>query len=88
MQDKAKAVIDEVIRPLIEADGGRLDLVEVTGNRVVIQLSGTCKGCPGQPYTVARIIEPALRKALGVSLDVELRLPSPSGTTAAAAKQV
>jgi NifU-like protein len=86
VQDKAKAVIDEVIRPLIEADGGRLDLVEVTGNRVVIQLSGTCKGCPGQPYTVARIIEPALRKALGVSVDVELRLPSPSGRTAAAAK--
>jgi len=87
VQDKAKAVIDEVIRPLIEADGGRLDLVEVTGNRVVIQLSGTCKGCPGQPYTVARIIEPVLRKALGVSVDVELRLPSPLGTTAAAAKQ-
>jgi len=83
VQDKAEAVIAEVIRPLIEADGGRLELIEVAGNRVVIELSGTCKGCPGQPYTIARIIEPALRKALGVSIEVEMRFPSPSGATTA-----
>jgi Fe-S cluster biogenesis protein NfuA len=73
VQDKAEAVIAEVIRPLVEADGGKVELVEVTGNRVVIQLSGTCKGCPGQPYTLARVIEPALRRALGAPVEVEAR---------------
>jgi NifU-like protein len=73
VQEKAEAVIAEVIRPLVEADGGRVVLVEVTGNRVVIELSGTCKGCPGQPYTLARVIEPALRRALGAPVEVEAR---------------
>ena len=73
MQEKAEAVIAEVIRPLIEADGGRVELIEVTENRVVIELSGTCKGCPGQPYTRAHIIEPALKRALGTSVEVETR---------------
>jgi NifU-like protein len=87
VQDKAEAVIAEVIRPLIEADGGRLELVEVAGTRVVIELAGTCKGCPGQPYTIAHIIQPVLRKALGISVEVELRSPAPSGSATAPAKQ-
>jgi NifU-like protein len=78
VREKAEAVITEVIRPLIEADGGRLELIEVTGNRVVIRLSGTCKGCPGQPYTLARIIEPALKRALGASIEVEARFATPA----------
>jgi Fe-S cluster biogenesis protein NfuA len=73
VQEKAEAVIAEVIRPLIEADGGRVELIEVTGNRVVIQLSGVCSGCPGQPYTRARIIEPALKRALGTGVEIETR---------------
>lgn len=81
MREKVEAVISEVIRPLIEADGGRLELIEVTGNRVVIQLSGTCKGCPGQPYTLARIIEPALKRALGANVELEARLVAPLSTT-------
>lgn len=83
MREKAEVVIAEVIRPLIEADGGRLELIEVTGNRVVIQLSGTCKGCPGQPYTLTRIIEPALRRALGTNIEVEARFATSPGTTSA-----
>ena len=73
VREKAEAVIAEVIRPLIEADGGSVRLVEVDDTRVVIELSGTCNGCPGQPYTIARVIEPALQRALGASIQVEAR---------------
>ena len=71
VQDKAAALIEETLRPLIEADGGRIDLVEATPSRIVIRLSGVCAGCPGQPYTLARIIEPAVRRALGAHVEVE-----------------
>lgn len=74
MQEKAAALIDELIRPLVEADGGRIELLEVTSTRVVIRLSGTCAGCPGQPYTLARVIEPAVRRALGAHVEVETRI--------------
>ena len=71
VQDRAAALIDELIRPLVEADGGRIDLVEATSSRIVIRLSGNCAGCPGQPYTLARIIEPAVRRVLGPHVEVE-----------------
>lgn len=72
-------MIADLIRPLIEADGGRVELVEASEDRVVIELSGTCSGCPGQPYTVARVIEPVLQRALGAHVAVETRFAA--GTT-------
>jgi Fe-S cluster biogenesis protein NfuA len=73
VRDKAETAIDEYIRPLVEADGGRIDLVDVSDNRVVIRLSGACRGCPGQPFTLSRVIEPALKKVLGPDFEVEAR---------------
>ncbi len=71
MHEKAVALNEETIRPLVEADGGRIDLVEATPSRIVIRLSGVCAGCPGQPYTLARIIEPAVRRVLGAHVEVQ-----------------
>jgi Fe-S cluster biogenesis protein NfuA len=74
VREAAEKLIAEYIRPLIEADGGQIDLVEVTPGRVVVRLSGTCGGCPGKPYTLSRIIEPALKRALGPEFEVEARI--------------
>jgi Fe-S cluster biogenesis protein NfuA len=74
VREKAEAVIAEVLKPLIEADGGHVTLIEVSDQRVVIELSGMCRGCPGQPYTVARVIEPALQRALGAEIEIETRV--------------
>lgn len=76
VHEQAKALIDDYIRPLVEADGGKIDLLEATAGRVVIRLSGTCFGCPGQPYTIAGVIEPAFKKALGPDIIVETRIGS------------
>jgi Fe-S cluster biogenesis protein NfuA len=65
VRDKAKALIDEVLRPLIEADGGQIELVRVEGSSIHIRLSGTCLGCPGRPYTLARVVEPLLKRRFG-----------------------
>lgn len=73
MREEAEKVIAEYLRPLIEADGGKIEVLEVTASRIVVRLSGTCSGCPGQPYTVSRVIEPALRQALGDDIEVEAR---------------
>jgi Fe-S cluster biogenesis protein NfuA len=73
VHEKAAAAIEEYIRPLIEADGGHIELIEATETRVVVRLSGVCAGCPGQPFTVTRVIEPALKRALGTTIEVEAR---------------
>ena len=76
MRERAEALIAEYIRPLVEADGGRIELIEVADKRVVLRLSGTCAGCPGQPFTLARVIEPLLKRMLGADTVVEARTSS------------
>ena len=79
MRDKVEAIVAEVLRPLVEADGGRIDIIEVDEGAasVTIKLSGACAGCPGAPYTRARVIEPALEAALGRPIRVKF-LPAPT----------
>ena len=74
MQEQAEQLIAEYLRPLVEADGGKIELLEVTDNRiVVVRLSGACAGCPGQPYTLTRVIEAAIKQRLGADFQVEAR---------------
>jgi Fe-S cluster biogenesis protein NfuA len=73
VRDRAEALIAEYIRPLVEADGGKVELVEVSEKRVVLRLTGTCAGCPGQPFTLSRVIEPVLKRFLGADTIVEAR---------------
>ncbi|MDD9942381.1 MAG: NifU family protein [Myxococcales bacterium] len=70
VEDAVKHVIDRVLRPLIEADGGAIELIEVTEAEIVIRLTGACSGCPGRPYTLDHVIRPALRKHLGRKIAV------------------
>lgn len=76
LHEQAENAIREYVRPLVEADGGAIELLEVSRERIVVRLSGTCAGCPGKPYTLSQVIEPALRKALGIDVKVEARFGS------------
>jgi len=54
--------IDEV-RPYLNADGGDVELVEVTDDNVVkVRLTGACDGCPFSMMTLQAGIEQAIRK--------------------------
>ena len=48
MQDLRPAVEQALakIRPLLQRDGGDIELVEVTDGVVKVRLTGACKGCP------------------------------------------
>lgn len=74
MYHKSNALINEIIRPLVEADGGEIDLVSASNGTVVIRLSGTCAGCPGRSYTTLGVIEPLLRSVLGDSISIQYRV--------------
>jgi Fe-S cluster biogenesis protein NfuA len=70
LEAKAKRLIEEVLRPLIQVDGGQIELVSVTEARMVVRLSGTCRGCPGRPYTLHGIVERAARQHLMPEIQV------------------
>jgi len=72
MRERVQSVVDDIIRPLVEADGGTIELVEVASESVTIRLGGAYAGCPSGPFTLRGIIEPAIRKATGRPTRVEL----------------
>lgn len=67
---QAQQFVDEVLRPLIAADGGEIELVSMEEKRLVVRMKGMCSGCPGRPYTISEVIEPAARRYLGVDVQV------------------
>jgi len=53
----------ESIRPTLKADGGNVELVEVTeGGVVKVRLQGACKGCPMSQITLKNGIERIILK--------------------------
>lgn len=59
-RDRVAAVIDR-IRPLIQNDGGDIELVDVVGNRAKVRMSGNCVGCPSASMTLYMGLEQALK---------------------------
>jgi len=60
-EEKVQEVIDEV-RPQLQADGGDVELKEVTDEGVVkVKLVGACAGCPMSTMTISKGIEKALK---------------------------
>jgi Fe-S cluster biogenesis protein NfuA len=57
-------VIDE-IRPMLQADGGDVELVDVTDEGVVkVRLTGACGGCPMSQITLSHGIESRLKASV------------------------
>jgi Fe-S cluster biogenesis protein NfuA len=52
------------IRPLLQADGGDIEVVEVQGNNAKVRLTGMCAGCPSAHLTLHLGIETALREEI------------------------
>jgi Fe-S cluster biogenesis protein NfuA len=60
--EKINSAINEV-RPYLNADGGDVELVELTGDMTVkVRLTGACDGCPFSMMTLRAGIEQAIRK--------------------------
>lgn len=59
--DKVTSAI-EMVRPYLKADGGDVELVEVTDDLdVKVRLTGACDGCPFSIMTLRAGIEQAIR---------------------------
>lgn len=56
------STILSLIRPTVQADGGDVELVEVTAEGVArIRLHGACVGCPSSTVTLKQGIERNIR---------------------------
>ena len=52
------------VRPMLQRDGGDVELVEVEGGVVKVRLTGACGGCPMATLTLKRGIEARLKEEI------------------------
>lgn len=50
------------IRPMLQADGGDIELVDVDDGVVKVRLQGACAGCPGAKMTLQMGVERRLKQ--------------------------
>lgn len=60
MKEKVQAVLNK-IRPMLQADGGDVELVDVEEGVVRVRLQGACAGCPMSQMTLKNGIERLLK---------------------------
>ena len=61
MKEKVEIALD-IIRPSLMADGGNIELVEVTPDGVVkVRLTGACGGCPMSQMTLKQGVEKVVK---------------------------
>jgi len=64
LKEKVEAALNK-IRPMLQADGGNVELVDVSPDGVVkVKLTGACSGCPMSQMTLKMGIEKALKKEI------------------------
>jgi Fe-S cluster biogenesis protein NfuA len=62
MKDKVLEVLQQ-IRPMLQRDGGDIELVDVKENgQVLVKLRGACSGCPGATMTLKMGVERLLKE--------------------------
>ena len=61
MNEKIKEALDQ-IRPALQADGGDVELIDVTDGTVKVKLTGACGGCPMATMTLKKGIERILKE--------------------------
>ena len=63
MREKVEATLAQ-IRPALQADGGDVELVDVSQGVVKLRLKGACAGCPMSTMTLKQGIERILKEQI------------------------
>ena len=59
---KVMQVLEQVIKPRLNQDGGDIELVDINGKVVSIALKGMCASCPSSRVTVDGFVQQTLRE--------------------------
>ena len=70
MKEEVEKVL-EMVRPGLQADGGDVELVEVTDDGIVkVRLTGACGSCPMSTMTLKMGIERAVKEKVPGVIEV------------------
>jgi len=60
--EKINKVIDSDIRPVLNADGGDIEVLEYKNKILKVKLKGACHGCPMAEFTLKDCVETILKE--------------------------
>jgi Fe-S cluster biogenesis protein NfuA len=63
MKEKVQEIIEQ-IRPLLQRDGGDIQLIDVVDGIVKVKLQGACGSCPMSAMTLKLGVEKQLKQEL------------------------
>jgi len=63
MKEKIEIALNK-IRPMLQADGGDVELVDVEDGLVKVRLKGACAGCPMSQMTIKNGVERLLKEQI------------------------
>jgi Fe-S cluster biogenesis protein NfuA len=63
MKEKVEAALNK-IRPMLQKDGGNVELIEIEDGIVKVRLQGACAGCPMSQMTLKNGIERLLKQEI------------------------
>jgi len=64
-------VLNEDIKPKLNLDGGSVELVDISGNTIILRLLGMCGGCASADITLKNFVEKTLREKIDNSIEVK-----------------
>lgn len=67
---KIETVLDEVVRPLLQQEGGDIELIDIKGDLVYCRLTGACAKCHGADQTLRLLVEQHLKEQVDERLRV------------------
>jgi NifU-like protein len=68
---RIEEVLEKQIAPLLRADGGDIELVDINGDQVLVALRGTCAMCVASGATLAQVVQGKLRELVDEGIVVE-----------------
>ena len=60
--EAVQEVLDDMVRPALQGDGGDITLVKIEDNNIFVQLVGACSSCPSSTMTMRMGVEALLRE--------------------------
>ena len=71
LKERVQEVLEKV-RPMLQRDGGDVELVDVQDDGIVkVKLTGACSGCPMSTMTLKNAIEETIKKEIPEIKSVE-----------------
>ena len=67
--------LEKEVRPALRKDGGDIELIDVTGDKVLVALRGMCANCQVARFTLKDVVESKLKEFVSADIIVEEALP-------------